>query len=152
MYSAPSVTFPVGRCRLYAWALVALGVVGLTVLAFWMLGNAQHRPWLAGVGVAIWLGWVVFAVWSWRRSPVGHLRWDATSLTPDLARPGAWLWRSALSTEGTPLRRVDRIIDLQSHVLLCLLSADALTRWVWVERVRDPVRWHDLRCALVAHT
>ena len=152
MTSAPSVTFPVGRCRFYAGVLVALGVLGVVVLGTWVFGVQQRRVWSGWVGAAVWVLWLVFAAWSWWRSPVGHLRWDSTASVPDVTKPGVWLWRSASSPEGTPLQRVERMVDLQTQVLLCLHSADALTRWVWVERGRDPARWRDLRCALVAHT
>lgn len=152
MTSAPSVTYPVGRSRFYAWVLVALAVSGAAVLGVWMASVEPRRIWPGWLGTAAWLLWLAFAVWSWWRSPVGQLRWDVAAPTQKDAKPGAWLWRSASSPEGTPLQRVDRMIDLQNHVLLCLHSADALTRWVWVERVRDPVRWRDLRRALVAHT
>ena len=152
MVSAPSVSFPVGRCRFYAWALLALAVSGLAVLGVWVFGVEQRREWPGWLGAAAWMLWLVFAAWSWWRSPVGHLRWDATAPGPDATRAGAWMWRSASSPEGAPLQRVEWMVDLQTHVLLCLHSADALTRWVWVERGRDPARWRDLRCALVAHT
>jgi hypothetical protein len=44
---------------------------------------------------------------------------------------------------------VELVVDLQTRVLLRLHNADALTRWVWAERARNPERWHDLRRALV---
>jgi hypothetical protein len=48
------------------------------------------------------------------------------------------------------LQRVEMVLDLQGRALLRLHNADALARWVWVERARNPALWNDLRRALVA--
>lgn len=152
MVSAPSVTYPVGRCRFYAGLLVTLGLLGALVLGWWCLGVGAYRGWQGGLGAVAVLSWWVFAAWSWWRSPVGALRWDAAASSQELSRSGAWGWRGAAGADSAPLQRVVMSLDMQNHILLCLHSAGTCTRWVWVERRRDPARWPDLRRALVAHT
>ena len=144
MRSAPSVSFPVGRCRFYGWVLVALAAVGALVLGAWSVYAASQRVWHGVWGAAAWAVWLFFAAWSWWRSPTGQLSWEAHAQTR-----GGWMWCSASCPEGAPLQRVELVADRQTRVLLRLHNADALTRWVWAERARNPERWHDLRRALV---
>lgn len=156
MRNAPSVLYPVGRCVFYARLLGLIGVLGMAVLvlAGWSArgpeGGAVSTA-TAWVGGGLWLLWLGFAGWSWRRAPVGQLQWDALApgTRPD-ARPGAWRWRSEAYQDGAVLRRVELMLDLQNRVLLRLHNPDAATSWVWLERSRDPARWDDLRRALMA--
>jgi toxin CptA len=166
MRNAPSVMFPVGRCRFYAVLLVSLGVLALAVLllACWpllspgegrLVAAATPTDVLAGVfGILLWLGWGAFALASWRRSPVGQLQWDAHSSpqpgAPAPEKAGVWRWHSTAYRDGTPLQQVHLALDLQSRMLLRLRNTDAVHSWVWVEQRRDPSRWSDLRRALVA--
>ncbi|MGE0348809.1 hypothetical protein [Hydrogenophaga sp.] len=144
MRSAPSVSFPVGRCRFYLWFLLTLAALGVLVLGAWVVYAASHRQWHGLWGAALWGSWLLFAAWSWWRSPTGLLSWEAQAQPP-----GGWAWRSTACVEGAPLQRVDLVVDLQTRVLLRLHGADARTRWVWAERAKNPGRWHDLRRALV---
>jgi hypothetical protein len=150
MRSAPSVTYPVGRCAFYAWLLVASGGFCLIVMAW----SARMVPsWSLAVGLLLWLMYGVVATLSWRHSPIGCLHWDAMA-TPmdDLSkREGAWLWHSAAYQDGVALLRVERVQDLQRWMLLRLHNSDGARTWVWVARASDPQRWDDLRRAVVAH-
>jgi len=154
--NAPSVLYPVGRCAFYARVLMLLAVLGLAVLAagWWHgrgLAGGAFRTAVGGVGVGLWLLWLGFAWWSWRRAPIGQLQWDALAADSSLrANAGAWRWRSEAYQEGAVLLRVDLMLDLQTRVLLRLHNPDRATSWVWLERCRDPARWDDLRRALVA--
>jgi hypothetical protein len=151
MHSAPSVVFPVGRCSFYAGALVMLATSGAWMLGLWWWTVADSRSiWWGWAGAAAWLAWGSFAARSWLRSPIGMLAWNASARSDLAARAGTWLWHSALCPEGAPLRRVEMVLDLQGRALLRLHNADALARWIWVERSRDPARWNELRRALVA--
>lgn len=159
MRNAPSVVYPVGRCRFYAGLLIFLGLLSLVVLLYWTWPwvspgvdplSASDR-WAGPVGAVLWLGWGGFAVFSWRRSPIGALQWDALgSQATGEAATGVWRWRSAAYRDGTPLQQVRLALDLQSRMLLCLRNTDAAQTWVWVEQGSDPPRWFDLRRALVA--
>lgn len=155
MQNTPSVIYPVGRCVFYAGLLGVLAALGGLVLLWWlwlatdeqMLQQPRVVGWL---GAALWLVWAVFAVRSWVYAPVGFLRWDSQA-TPfeGMARSGVWRWQRNLHSEGAPLQRVERILDLQSRLLLRVRNPDGAHRWLWVECASDPVRWDDLRRALV---
>lgn len=157
MRNAPSVVFPVGRCFFYAGLLAALGGLGLLVLLLWWwswLGTPGEAPFLVrladAVGLLLWVVWAGFARWRWLRSPVGQLQWDALGApVGGTSRAGLWRWRVDAYTDAMALRQVERVLDLQSHLLLRLHPADGAPRWVWLERAPDPGRWNDLRRALV---
>ena len=152
MHGAPSVMFPVGRCVWYGAAFVVLALLGAFALGawWWLDGRQGGVPWLGLAGAMLWLMWVCFAAWTWRHAPTGHLRWSASEgRSPEVTR-GTWHWHSVACPEGTALRGVERVLDLQVVVLLRLHNADALARWIWVERVQDPERWSVLRRALVS--
>jgi hypothetical protein len=162
MHNAPSVVYPVGRCRFYGVLLLALGWLALAVLLLetepWRLNAASSLDGrglglqvLAGVpGYVLWLAWSGFAAFGWYRSPVGQLHWDALASRAGTEATGTWRWRSTAYREGTALQQVWVALDLQSRMLLRLSNTDAAHVWVWVEQVRDPLRWLDLRRALVA--
>lgn len=149
MHSAPSVVFPVGRCIWYGVMFAVLAVLGVCALgAWWWLSGWRYGSGFAGA--LLWTTWACFAAWTWRHAPVGQLRWNGPSRHGDDVSMGSWYWHSAACPEGAVLRRVERVLDLQVVALLRLHNADALARWVWVERARDPARWMRLRRALVS--
>ena len=154
MRSAPSVMYPVGRSAFFAQALLSLAGLGVLVLGFLLVSMADSvaRTRVVPVGVGLWLLWSCFAVWSWRRSPIGRLQWDALASTADGdSKPGAWRWHSDAYQDGALMQRVEPMLDLQTRMLLRLRNRDAATSWVWVEQHRDPARWDDLRRAVKAH-
>ena len=155
MRNAPSVIYPVGRCLFYAGLLCLLAVLSLLVLWWWFWLGAegpllQHPRVVGWLGAALWLVWAGFAWRSWVHAPVGLLRWDSQA-TPHhgLARAGVWRWQRDSHSDGAPLQRVERVLDLQSRLLLRVRNPDGAHRWLWVECASDPARWHDLRRALV---
>jgi len=156
MHNAPSVVYPVGRCLFYAGLLLLLGCLGLLVLLLWWwpwLGSQGEMPWVVSfagaLGGLLWVAWAGFAWRSWWRSPVGQLQWDAMGAPASaVAQVGVWRWRRDVYTDGLPLQQVERVVDLQSRMLLRLREPGAEQRWVWVERDSDPARWNDLRRAL----
>jgi hypothetical protein len=153
MRNAPSVMYPVGRCAFYAQILGCLGVLGGLAVAFTLATTADSipKPPAPLLGIGLWLCWLGFAVWSWRRSPIGRLQWDALASGADAEHPsGGWRWHSDAYPEGALMQRVEPMLDLQTRVLLRLRNADAATSWIWVEQRHDPARWDDLRRALKA--
>ena len=154
MHNAPSVVFPVGRCAFQGWLLVVLGMVGAAVGAlflvesdFWRLGA---WGWLPGVtGMCVWLIWAAWAFANWRRSPEGSLRWDARQLAESGVQ-GIWAWTDRMASEPVELSDVERVLDLQSRVLLRICGPGMGRQWVWVESGSCPARWNDLRRALVS--
>jgi hypothetical protein len=152
MRNAPSVVYPVGRSAFYGRVLVLLGALSLLTWFGWgatqLWAFHQLGVWLAGI--VAWSTWVAWVWRSWRRTPVGQLRWDAqASRVDDPLRVGAWRWCRAVAEDGVPLLAVELALDLQTRALLRLRGADASSRWVWVERSGDASRWNDLRRALV---
>ncbi len=152
MHSAPSVMFPVGRCIWYGVAFAFLAGAGACALGawWWLDGRQGGVPWPGLVGAMLWLMWVAFAAWTWHHAPTGHLRWSASEGRDPESPRGTWHWHSVACPEGAALRGVERVLDLQVVAFLRLHNADALSRWIWVERARDPVRWNVLRRALVS--
>ncbi|MBU7573181.1 MAG: hypothetical protein KAF64_07500 [Hydrogenophaga sp.] len=151
MHNAPSVMFPVGRCGLYGVLLALLAVLGAAVLGLWYgLDATRGAAWSGVLGGTLWSIWVMGALWVWRRSPVGHLKWNALERRDPEAPAGVWHWYSESCAESVPLQRVERVMDWQGIVLLRLHSADAPARWIWAERGRNPALWNDLRRALIS--
>lgn len=154
MRNAPSVIYPVGRCRLQVVLLGLLGLSALGLLVGWQfLLNVPSgaRLWVVWLAPVCWASWLVWVAWDWCRSPVGRLQWDA--LAPAASwmpadGQGAWRWLDTDAREATPLDGVVLAIDMQHLVLLRLMGAGQPARWAWVERRRDPSRWNDLRRAL----
>lgn len=154
MRNAPSVIYPVGRCAFHAQLLLGLAVLGGLLLGGVAVATAAsaERSARLGLGLVVWLSWMGFAAWSWRRTPVGRLHWDALADAAEPGQPaGAWRWHSEAHQDGAPLRRVEPMLDLQTRMLLCLRNPDGVTRWIWVEQGRDPARWDDLRRAVRSH-
>ena len=119
------------------------------MLGAWWAYSLQ--PAWAGYGASgIWVLWVTFALGSWRRAPLGRIAWRASERRAAASPLGGWHWMSATCPQGTPIDRVELMLDARICALLRLQNADSLTRWVWVERARDPLHWGDLRRALVA--
>jgi toxin CptA len=153
MHSAPSVTYPVGRCAVHGAVLAVLSALGLLALgllvALWPLAGAA---WL-WAGGAVWLLWSVWALHSWWCSPCGQLQWDARATSATALpgeRSGGWRWHRA-DLFAADLERVEWVLDAQRTLLLRLHPRDERVRWVWLEFRRDPGHWDDLRRALTSH-
>lgn len=152
MRNAPSVVYPVGRSAFHGHVLLLLGALSLLAWVGWGAtqpwASRQLGVWLAGL--LAWSTWVAWVWRSWRRTPVGYLRWDAQAArVEDPLRVGAWRWCHSAAEDGEPLLNVELALDLQARALLRLRGADAGSRWAWVERSVDVSRWNDLRRALV---
>jgi hypothetical protein len=63
--------------------------------------------------------------------------------------PGAWFW-IAQADAYEPVRvQPEQVFDWQGRILLRLHGSSRWGLWLWLERDADPVRWDDLRRALV---
>lgn len=132
MHNAPSVNYPVGRCR-FAGALAGV---------LWSLGGAAVGAWAwrsatggatLGLVVMVWLACGLLAARAWWRSPAGVLTWDGAG----------WRWAGERLGAGQPRAAV----DLQRWLLLRLDGGSA-PDWLWLERGRDPQHWDALRRAV----
>ena len=136
MYSAPAVSYPVGRSHFYGQLLVGALVLGCCSLALWIMqSDACVFRHLAVA--ALWLGSATVAVVAWLRSPHGLLTWDGQNWT--------WTCRD-VSREVV----VSVTLDSQSTLLLHLRVTGASDGWVWLERRIAPTRWLPLRRAVFA--
>lgn len=151
MRSAPSVTYPVGRCAFQGWLLIAIGVLAVLAWVLWWWLSAVPLTWLTAMGAAGWLLWSVLAWLSWRATPAGQLQWDALAVgSLENGRKGVWRW---LGSDGS-VHVLDKLVwalDAQGLILLRLRSGAGPGRWVWLEGRRDPLNWDALRRALMAH-
>lgn len=146
MHNAPSVQYPAGR-SVWGWRFQGL-LIGLWVVvqATWL----HSLDWTWPPGAWWWslvLGLVAcgHALWRSQHEPQGLLQWDATVLPQ-----GQWRWTSAAFRNGTPLERVEWVLDLKTAALLRLQTAAGWPLWVWVERQQQPADWDALRRALYA--
>lgn len=129
MHNAPSVSYPVGRCR-FAAALVSLAwLAGGAGLGMW-IAQAQVSAWQLASACAVWLASGALAVLAWLRSPEGVLAWDGRE----------WTWEGG-RLGGPPAA----VLDLQEWLFL---RVQGLPRWLWLERGRAPLRWDALRRAV----
>ncbi|MGX5649197.1 hypothetical protein JNX00_15925 [Hydrogenophaga sp. YM1] len=139
---APSVAYPVGRCRFWGLSLAVLALA-VALLAAWMAASLALSTWLAlAVAGLAWMGWAARVE---RRPVVGVLRFSGAP-----GQGAAWRWSPDGCSDGLALDAVRVALDLQSRVLLQLRGVAGVPAWVWVERDRAPADWLALRRALVS--
>ena len=139
MHSAPSVTYPVGRARVWSLTLVLVWLAGALLTGAWcvQVDSVGWRQWLA---IACVLGGGVAAALDWWATSIGELHWDG----------GAWWWTAhAAPGEQAPVRLAVQL-DLQRWLLVCMCGAAGGRCWLWLEQCREPARWGDLRRAVHA--
>ena len=134
MHSAPAVSYPVGRSRFQAGLLLALGMSGVLSGLLW------GEPSGLSSGRQLVFTLLFFAAWlnaanAWRRSPAGHLRWDAK----------AWSW---MAEQTKPCAGLKVHLDLQFCLLVSVVLRDGKRMWFWPERRADGLQWPALRRAV----
>jgi toxin CptA len=134
MHAAPSVSYPVGRCRFAGALLALLWLVALAGLLAWS-SQAAAAAWLRVAAFALLAGCGAWAALAWRLSPTGTLAWDGAG----------WRWQqAALDRAGQPRLA----LDLQSRLLLRWQEEGGAVRWLWLERDAAPAHWDALRRAV----
>ena len=133
MHDAPSVTYPVGRCRFAAAAAACLWLLGAAALAAWSW-QAAAGGWRIAAGASAWLLAGAAAAAGWWRSPRGDLRWDGA---------GWHFGEQDAALSGRP----HAVLDLQRRMLLRVAGAGG-TLWLWAERDSAPSYWDALRRAV----
>lgn len=158
MHSAPSVEYPAGRSvwdhRIMGLAAVAWAVAQALWAWEWGVWPLPGAWWCAAVAGVVLLGW-----WRWQtRHPVqGCLRWQMAAPGPmDVPQvPGTplgdWSWHSDTYRHGTPVERLECVLDVQNALLLRLRNGAGLHTWVWLQHDTAPAHWPALRRALQAH-
>jgi toxin CptA len=133
MHSAPSVSYPVGRSPFAAGLLLGAWLLGVAAVGLWSF-QMRAPGWQLGASLLMLLLTGLCAAWNWLWAPQGVLSWDGQS----------WSWSaSAPAQEGMP----EVGLDFQRWLLLRWSGAPA-SRWLWLERARQPERWEDLRRAV----
>lgn len=134
MYSAPAVTYPVGRCHIQGWLTLALWGLGAVACALWIL-NAGRIGWPQGLALLLWLLTGMLALRSLLAASTGMLHWDGQQ----------WTWQTRGSSWcGTAHLQ----LDFQRWVLLEFRPYAGALQWLWLARAADPTRWDALRRAL----
>jgi hypothetical protein len=134
MHSAPSVSYPVGRCRFAAVMLASTWLAAAVGLAAW----ARQVPapaWQQALAAAGLAAAGLSAASGWARSACGTLTWSGAT----------WDWQSGT---GAMPGRAERILDLQRWILVHWRPESGPAHWLWLEARRDPSRWDALRRAV----
>ena len=134
MHSAPSVSYPVGRCRFAGGLMLAAWLAGALAIAAWV-GALPASGARQAFGAATLLVAGLAAGASWRRQPSGLLAWDGAG----------WRWADG---SGERAGRVAVALDLQSWLLLRWQGESSGGLWLWLERGREPQAWNALRRAV----
>ena len=140
MHSAPSVSYPVGRCAFMRRFSFTLASLTFAVWAAWLMQQGlSPLVFLAG-GL-----WLLGCAGAWRslKQQVGWLTWDGQ----------VWCWHNVPLKEDA-VGRVVVVLDLQHTLLLqwqssnTLSSAQSVNLWLSAESASD--FWQDLRRAVYA--
>ncbi|MBI5279380.1 MAG: hypothetical protein HY854_23310 [Burkholderiales bacterium] len=129
MHGAPSVSYPVARCRFALAVAALLWALGAGALAAWARQSAV-APSLLAAAVGVWAAAGALAAVSWLRSPAGELRWTGSE----------WTFR------GVPAGAPEVAVDLQRW-LLVRLAGGGRHAWLWLERGQG-ADWDALRRAV----
>lgn len=137
MHSAPSVTYPVERSRVWGLAVAGVWLVGVLLTGAWC-GYVDAVGWRQWLAMACVVATGVVAVRHWRAAAVGELHWDGME----------WWWTEKMAPGGRITGRLVAHLDLQRWLLVRLCDTAGGQRWLWLEQCRQPARWSDLRRAV----
>ena len=142
MHSAPSVSYPVGRCAFQVWLFVGLNLFTSAVLVAWAL----HQ----GLGFVWWAAAAAFAI-------AAYLGWQALRYAATLTWDGqVWCLHDQNSGQVDALGEVQVTLDVQKALLLRWLPASdtlqAKPQWLWLGSQSADNRWQDLRRAVYQRT
>ena len=142
MHSAPSVSYPVGRCAFQRWLYAFFIVLTSAVLLAWALNQGLNTTWYMAVATAalgLLLGWRALG-------QAGTLTWDGQ----------VWCLHDLNQGHEDALGEVHVALDVQKALLLRwqpasdTLSAKPL--WLWLGLQASDSRWQDLRRAVYQRT
>lgn len=136
MHSAPAVTYPVGRCHIQGWLVLALWGLGAAACMLW-IRDTGHMGWPQGLALLLWLLAGGLALRSLLAAPEGTLRWDGQQ----------WTWQTGNSSWSGTVRLP---LDCQRWLLLEFRPPAGGLHWLWLARTSEPTRWDALRRALYA--
>lgn len=147
MHNAPSVTYPVGRCAVWAVALAGLALVLATAVVLALPGLSPVQGAVLGMAFLTWLG---LALRQLGRQPRGRLGYVGAG--PVASGEAVWRWYDQEGGPDRPVQGVRVAIDLQRFLLVELAASAGAPRWVWLDAARAPADWAALRRAVRAST
>ena len=136
MYSAPAVSYPVGRSRFEGQLIGGLTVIGCATGLFWW-SFVDMPGWRQALFFVILLAACLVSVRAWLRSPAGVLAWEGP------------VWRCT-GAFGVTSGKVTLHLDLQFCMLLCLRPHDGERLWLCPEQRTAPADWLALRRAVIS--
>ena len=139
MHSAPSVSYPVGRCAFQRITLAVLGVVTSGVLLVWALHQPVSWP-LCMSGLVTMLG--IALGWRSLHTQTGILSWDGY----------VWCWHSRADGAEDQLGEVFVSLDVQKALVLRWQPTSGrltnLGAYLWLGQETATPHWLNLRCAV----
>jgi hypothetical protein len=134
MYSAPSVSYPVGRSRIGRAILWTIWAAGACCVYGWRYQiNSNDVRWAVVLGLFAVASFAL--AWALRPQAARVLRWD-----------GAFWSLSGVQAMG--MAEASVALDLQGTLLLRLQEAGRGTQWIWADRAAAPERWNAMRRAV----
>jgi hypothetical protein len=142
MHSAPSVSYPVGRCAFQRWLYAFFVVLTSAVLLAWALNQGLNATWYMAVAAAalgLLLGWRALG-------QAGTLTWDGQ----------VWCLHDLNQGHEDALGEVHVALDVQKALLLRWQPAsdtlNAKPLWLLLGLQASDNRWQDLRRAVYQRT
>lgn len=143
MHSAPSVSYPVGRCAFQRVVWFVLSGITGTAMLVWLISQPVSWP-MCGSGAATLLG--MFLGWRSLNAPMGTLSWDGQ----------VWCWHSRLDGAEDQLGEVFVSLDSQKALVLRWQPTSGrlglLGCYLWLGQERATQHWINLRCAVYGRT
>jgi len=138
MHSAPSVSYPVGRCAFQRSCWLGLSLCAVAVLGIWL-----HQQSLNAAMALSGLCTVAASVLGWKSlQHIGTLSWNGQ----------VWCLHSRGDTWEDELGALQVVLDVQQALLLRWQPASdtlhAKPIWLWLGAEQLPACWQDLRRAV----
>ena len=137
---APSVLYPLRRSMALGAVLMGLLCAGAAALWAWLAQGAMVSWVPVCTAGGLWLLAAAGAGHFWHQQFVGFLRWDGQGWALEGDGPDK-IFR-ALSVPPEVL------LDLQTHLWVCVSPLGYRRTWLWLERASQPERWLDMRRAV----
>ncbi len=139
MHSAPSVSYPVGRCAFHRLTLVVLGVVTCTVMFVWAIHQPVSWP-LCLSGLATLFG--IALGWRSLHAQTGTLSWNGD----------VWCWHGRTKGAEDQLIEIFVVLDIQKALVLRWQPTSGRLvlggGYLWLGQETAMPHWLNLRCAV----
>lgn len=139
---ASAVRYPLRRSAAFGFVIALMVIAGAAVLVAWALLGAHSYEIGVMAATCLWVFAAASVFQFWQSQWVGSLNWDgrAWSLDGETAQSVSWVVSE----------QPEVLLDLQTHVWLCVSCTEHRRVWLWLDRSCQPERWMDLRRAVYA--